>query len=250
MDEISIGEFARRSRLSLKALRLYDELGVLLPARVDVSSGYRFYDATQLESAHLIAMLRQLDFPLVAIKEMLECDRAQMAELIATRWRDVEVAHSAKRTFADFLINQLNGKEHIVNVATRDVPERRLLCLKRHVDEPGAWALGKEFISIFKERPLPKFAGREGAMFCIFWGEVRADSDGPIEMCKPIPEADAQSLAAQYPELIMRIEPAHREAFVALSATATASTPHRCNWPPRRYTSGPSRTISIRRTSH
>jgi DNA-binding transcriptional MerR regulator len=41
MEEISIGEFARRSRLSVKALRLYDELGVLTPARVDRRSCYR-----------------------------------------------------------------------------------------------------------------------------------------------------------------------------------------------------------------
>ena len=39
MKEISIGEFARRSRLSLKALRLYDERGVLVPSRVDQASG-------------------------------------------------------------------------------------------------------------------------------------------------------------------------------------------------------------------
>lgn len=44
VEEVSIGEFARRSRLSVKALRLYDELGVLAPARVDTVSGYRYYD--------------------------------------------------------------------------------------------------------------------------------------------------------------------------------------------------------------
>jgi DNA-binding transcriptional MerR regulator len=49
VKEISIGEFARRSRLSLKALRLYDERGVLVPARVDQGSGYRYYDTAQLE---------------------------------------------------------------------------------------------------------------------------------------------------------------------------------------------------------
>ncbi len=47
--EVSIGEFARRSRLSVKALRLYDELGVLIPARVDEASGYRYYDVAQLD---------------------------------------------------------------------------------------------------------------------------------------------------------------------------------------------------------
>ena len=60
MDQMSIGEFARRSRLSAKALRLYDELGLLPPARVDEDSGYRFYGAGQLKQARLIAALRQL----------------------------------------------------------------------------------------------------------------------------------------------------------------------------------------------
>lgn len=100
-------------------------------------------------------------------------------------------------------------------VATRDMPERSLLCLKRNVDEQGAWALGKEFIAIMRERPLPKMAGREGATFSIYWSEVSADSDGPVEWCKPVPEAEAHALAEHYPELTLRTEPAHREAFVA-----------------------------------
>ena len=52
-------------------------------------------------------------------------------------------------------------------VATREMPERSLLCLKRNVDEQGMWAFGKEFIAILRERPLPKIEGREGAAFCI-----------------------------------------------------------------------------------
>jgi hypothetical protein len=44
-----------------------------------------------------------------------------------------------------------------------------------------AWPFGKEFIAILRERPLPKIEGREGAMFCIWWGLVNDDSDGPIE---------------------------------------------------------------------
>ena len=68
MTEISIGEFARRSRLSLKALRLYDERGVLVPARVDQASGYRYYDTAQLDRARLVVMMRQLQLPLAAVK--------------------------------------------------------------------------------------------------------------------------------------------------------------------------------------
>jgi hypothetical protein len=67
--------------------------------------------------------------------------------------------------------------------------------------------------------------GREGAMFSIYWGEVSADSDGPVEWCKPIPEADSQALASHYPELTLRTEPGHREAYVALPNDAIPSGP-------------------------
>jgi hypothetical protein len=103
-------------------------------------------------------------------------------------------------------------------VATRVMPERTLLCLKRNVDEQGMWAFGKEFIAILRVRPLPKIEGREGAFFCIYWGQVSADSDGPIEWCRPVPETEAHALAGHNPELTLRTEPAHREAFVALPA--------------------------------
>ena len=55
---IPIGQFAAASRLSLKALRLYDENGLLPPAVVDPDSGYRFYRFEQLRSATLIGLLR------------------------------------------------------------------------------------------------------------------------------------------------------------------------------------------------
>ncbi|MGO8959347.1 MAG: hypothetical protein ACLQFR_18560 [Streptosporangiaceae bacterium] len=48
------------------------------------------------------------------------------------------------------------------------MPLRSLLCLKRNVDWPGAWALGKEFIGIVRDRRLPRLAGREGAVFSIY----------------------------------------------------------------------------------
>ena len=217
MKEISIGEFARRSRLSLKALRLYDERGVLVPSRVDRASGYRYYDTAQLDEARLIVMLRQLQLPLAAIKELLACDPADAAARIAEHWRDAEAAHDARRDLADYLVSRLSGKRPVMyEVATREMPERSLLCLKRNVDEQGQWAFGKEFFAIMRERPLPKIEGRAGAVFCIQWGWVGADSDGPVEWCKPVPKAEARALAEQYPELTLRTEPAHGEVFVAL----------------------------------
>jgi DNA-binding transcriptional MerR regulator len=217
VKEISIGEFARRSRLSLKALRLYDERGVLVPSRVDQASGYRYYDTAQLEEARLVVMLRQLQLPLAAVKELLACDPADAAARIAEHWREAETAHDARRGLAGYLVSRLSGKKSVMyEVAMREIPERSLLCLKRNVEEQEMWAFGKEFMGILRERPLPKIEGRGGAAFCIWWGLVNDDGDGPIEWCAPVPAAQAESLAPHYPELTLRTEPAHLEAFVAL----------------------------------
>ena len=62
MEEVSIGEFARRSRLSVKALRLYDELGVLVPARVDEASGYRYYEVALMRRFAVEKSLRPIAF--------------------------------------------------------------------------------------------------------------------------------------------------------------------------------------------
>ena len=67
---LTIGAFARAARLSPKALRLYDELGLLPPAAVDAESGYRFYAPAQLDRARLIAWLRRLGMPLARIRQV------------------------------------------------------------------------------------------------------------------------------------------------------------------------------------
>jgi DNA-binding transcriptional MerR regulator len=67
----TIGEFSRATHLSVKALRHYDDIGLLVPADVDSSTGYRRYQAAQVPSAHLIKRLRDLDMPLPQIRHVL-----------------------------------------------------------------------------------------------------------------------------------------------------------------------------------
>ena len=68
---LKIGEFSKLSMLTIKALRFYEKEGLLIPARVDEHSGYRFYEASQLEIAANIKALRQLDFSVEEIKAHL-----------------------------------------------------------------------------------------------------------------------------------------------------------------------------------
>jgi DNA-binding transcriptional MerR regulator len=218
VDQMSIGEFASRSRLSPKALRLYDELGVLPPARVDEGSGYRFYEPGQLKQARLIAALRQLQVPLAEIKAVLPLEPAQAAERVRVIWAATEAEHTSRRALAAYLVDELSGERSVMyEVSTTEIPERSLLCVKRNVaGRDKAWAFGKEFIALLRHYQLPQVPGRAGAFFCIFWGEVSEDSDGPMEWCRPVPTEQAEALAARCPELALRAEPAHQEAFVKM----------------------------------
>ena len=165
MGQMSIGEFARDSRLSAKALRLYDELGLLPPARVDEDSGYRFYEPGQLKQARLIAALRELQFPLAEIKAILVLEPVRAAERVQQFWAATEASHTSRRALAAYLIDELSGKKSVLyEVSTRDIPERALLCLKRNIgDFDQAWAFGKEFIGVLKQYQMPWLEGRAGA---------------------------------------------------------------------------------------
>lgn len=108
---LTIGAFARASRLSPKALRLYDELGLVRPAVVDSVSGYRYYRPEQLERARLVAWLRRLGMPLARIKVICELDDHQAAQEVAGYWRRVEAETRARGKLAAFLIDYLPGRE-------------------------------------------------------------------------------------------------------------------------------------------
>src|SRR6202034_2460820 len=83
---MTIGEFSRRSQLSLKALRLYERLGLLRPVAVDQRNGYRRYHESQLYTARLIVMLRLLDMPLAEVGRVVSASQAEAAEIIDAHW--------------------------------------------------------------------------------------------------------------------------------------------------------------------
>jgi PPM family protein phosphatase len=117
VDLLTIGAFSRASRLSPKALRLYDSLGLLTPAHVDEVSGYRFYRPDQLERARLVAWLRRIGMPLARIGVV--CDLArdapdQAAAQVAAFWAETEAELAARRDLADHLISYLSQEEPVM----------------------------------------------------------------------------------------------------------------------------------------
>ena len=72
---LKIGEFSKLSRVSIRMLRRYNEVGLLLPAETDPITGYRYYSEDQLPAAGRITALRDMGFGLAAIEQLLAtCD--------------------------------------------------------------------------------------------------------------------------------------------------------------------------------
>nr|MBP8164560.1 MerR family transcriptional regulator [Anaerolineales bacterium] len=69
---IRIGDFSKLSRVSIKTLRYYDEMGLLKPVEVDRFTGYRYYDFHQLPRLYRILALKELGFSLEEIGRFLE----------------------------------------------------------------------------------------------------------------------------------------------------------------------------------
>lgn len=202
---LTIGAFARRAQLSVKALRLYERLGVLVPDQVDARSGYRRYREAQLRTARLVAMLRRLDMPLADVARVVAAGAAGAA-LVRDYWDGVERRVAAQRELAEHLRIRLSGgvdRPAMVDaVRTREVPAQVVLTERRHVPvaELAGW-LGTTMAR------LAEAAGPGGPVFAIYHGEVNADSDGPVEVCAPVDPAAA--VAGR-----LRREPAHCEAYV------------------------------------
>ncbi|MBO0515794.1 MerR family transcriptional regulator, partial [Streptomyces beijiangensis] len=111
MELLTIGAFARAARLSAKALRRYDDLGLLPPAHTDPYSGYRYYSEAQLERARLVAWLRRIGMPLARIGEVCDADASAAAGLVRAYWGQVEAETEARRELATFLIDRLMERE-------------------------------------------------------------------------------------------------------------------------------------------
>ena len=94
---MTIGRFSRLTGLSVKALRHYDEVGLLRPATVDPETGYRSYSSAQVGQAEAIRTLRRLELPLDDIATLLATDdpavvrRVLVEHQTRTAWRSAQL---------------------------------------------------------------------------------------------------------------------------------------------------------------
>ncbi|MFE0927032.1 MerR family transcriptional regulator [Streptomyces mutabilis] len=226
---LTIGAFAARARLSAKALRLYDRMGLLVPDHVDEATGYRYYRAGQAERARLVALLRQLDMPLAKVAEVVRADGPAGAALLDAYWSEVEARVAGQRTLADFLRGRLSGRGSGMNekfvVETVDVPGQVVISETRHTlaDELPAWigaSLGR------LEEAARGCGGVTAAPFVVYHSEVSMESDGPAESCVPVAdEAAARAWCEERGrawQTRVRVEPDRRLVYTRITKAQVA----------------------------
>ncbi|MFF7216121.1 MerR family transcriptional regulator [Streptomyces sp. NPDC008238] len=120
----SIGELARDSGLGVSALRFYDTAGVLVPTRVDPSSGYRWYGPEQLEEARLLARLRRTGMPLADVRLVLAGwsgeDTGLVRKLLEAQLRRLERGLSDARAEFSAIRALLDRKENPMSTPVAD----------------------------------------------------------------------------------------------------------------------------------
>jgi DNA-binding transcriptional MerR regulator/effector-binding domain-containing protein len=190
----SIGEFSKITGLTVKTLRFYHEQGLLAPSCVDDETGYRYYDASKIEPARIIAWLRGLDFPLSEIAEVLrhaDDDAALLAALQRQRTAIAEKLARQRKVLREldrFLTQEREGLT-MNESTTCQVQEKEVSpMLVAGVRMRGKYCdCGQGFAKIGRSY------GRHicGPCFLLHYDDEYREDDADFEACMPVRQAKA-----------------------------------------------------------
>ena len=208
---LSLGRFAQAAGLSRKALRLYDQLGILLPDYVDPGSGYRYYNPGQYEKARFIRLLRAMEMPLADIRNMLEAGTTREAVDLVLKYtsefeKKAQQVHLASQKVIAYL-----RKEHLpmsILVSTEDFPAFQAVSIKKNIAVPGFHAFIPEALSRLSQYVEEVEAEIIGDPICFYYGPVNKNDDGPVEICFPI-----NGNPAPAGDILLREIPLHQGAI-------------------------------------
>ncbi|MGE5194643.1 MAG: MerR family transcriptional regulator [Deltaproteobacteria bacterium] len=185
----SIGQFSKITGLTVKTLRFYHDERVLIPSCVDPDSGYRYYNAHDAEKARVVARLRDLEFSLSEIKEMLAQydDEADLLEYLERHRRDFQERIRRYRdvvSFLDQIIAREREARRVMQTTTFEVEEKQLeSMLIAGVRMKGKYSdCGKGFAQI--GRSLGRYIC--GKPFNLYYDAEYRSDDADLEACMPI----------------------------------------------------------------
>src|SRR5436190_5731711 len=235
---VSIGQFARASRLSQKALRLYAANGLLPPAWTDPRSGYRYYRVEQLWTARLIGLLRAAGMPLGEIGSFL-----------------ARPAPETLDAFAERLCRELAGRLEVLSYVRQVMKEEQMFEVQTKTMAAQRYRSRRECVAIeelepFIERTVEELGpARGGQAFTVYHGAVNEHEDGPVEVCVPREDGDGELPAVEVAYTVAAGKqcdfPAILGAYDAVARWAQESGRALAGPPRELYLSGPGEEPSM-----
>jgi DNA-binding transcriptional MerR regulator/effector-binding domain-containing protein len=215
---LSIGDFSRMTYLSVKALRRYHEMGLLVPADVDPASGYRYYEAGQVPAGQVIRRFRDLGMPLEDLKAVLQApDTTARNELIVAHLRRMESALAQTQQTVASLRALLEQPSAPITVEYRSVPVTAALAISEPVTMDGAadwWTGAFEELHAALGPDAGLRAGPDGSLYP---GEFFENDVGEVVAFVPVRAGHA----------IGQPGPPGRVRLVGIPAAELAVTVHR-----------------------
>jgi len=186
---VPIGRFSKMTRLSVKALRRYDEIGLLTPARVDPSSGYRYYELGQANRAEAVRILRSVEMPLDEIRAVFESDDPELVHkhLLVHRERLAERLAVQERALA-YLETLIRRKEGIMpyDVEVTEVAPQLVAATKVHTNLSRIGGdIGAGFGALMMAMGRQGVA-QSGPPLIVYPDIIDDETGGDLEICAPI----------------------------------------------------------------
>lgn len=187
-DLVPIGQFSKTTRLSVKALRLYDEIGLLAPAWVDPDSGYRYYRRGQVVAAEAIRALRSLDMPLEEIRQVLGGSPATVHDALEGHRRRLTAALERHRRMLTFTEDLLQGRAQLMpyDVQLKEVPDQQVAAVRRHTSLATISGAIESAFATLMGQLAPLNVTPSDAPFIIFHDVIDEKTPGDIEICLPV----------------------------------------------------------------
>jgi len=187
---IRIGDFSKLSRVSVKALRFYDEMGLLKPIKVDRFTGYRYYEFDQLPRLHRVLALKDLGFSLEEIGRLLEGDLSteQMRGMLKLRQAEIrqQVEAEAERLErVDIWLRQIEQEECMskYDVVIKKVDPIKVASVRGVVPTPTEQGpLWQELGTYLAQQHVQTV----GPCFTLYHDEDHKDRDWDVEVCEQI----------------------------------------------------------------
>ncbi|MEI2301128.1 MerR family transcriptional regulator [Ensifer sp. MJa1] len=205
------GRFGAATRLSPKALRLYAEQGLLVPAYVDPTTGYRYYAAEQAGRARLIARLRRMGLSIARIARLIELEPdVRLAELRA--WLEAQTKRLEQHNeLVEAIARQSNGGSDplVAAVRVRDVAPSKIVYRQGHVTVDALDAFTESTEAEIRTY-LAESGKRDGGPMTLHFHEpVNHDGKGHIEVA-----ISYEGSLEPSGDLRIRLQPPGREAFL------------------------------------